>query len=198
MSVFLGVLLLCFSSVAFSNPPAQVPVADTSKPTAAPGAVDAPTQGSSPIAAVVAALETGISFEDARKLRDPFKRPLSASKALTKKSPLEASEITEFKVQGVVAGSRRVAILVGPGGKSFFVQAGQKIGPRGGVITKITPESIEITERKVDDLGDNLEEVTYLKVPQEGAQNQGQPQELIERVVRETGQQQGQPSQEQR
>ena len=66
----------------------------------------------------------------------------------------------------------------------------------GGGTGSAILESIEITERKVDDLGDNLEEVTYLKVPQEGAQNQ-QGQELIERVVRETGQQ-GQPSQEQR
>jgi Tfp pilus assembly protein PilP len=180
-------------SGAFANPPATP--GSPAQPTVNPAA-ESPPAASNPLSAVAAALETGISFEDARKLRDPFKRPISASKAVTKKSPLEAAEITEFKVQGVVAGSRRVAILVGPGGKSFFVQAGQKIGPRGGVITKITPESIEITERKVDDLGDNLEEVTYLKVPQEGAQNQ-QGQELIERVVRETGQQ-GQPSQEQR
>jgi Tfp pilus assembly protein PilP len=196
MSVLLLYLMSLSASGALSNPPAAP--ASTAQPSANPAApgAEVPPTASNPITAVAAALETGISFEDARKLRDPFKRPISASKAVTKKSPLEASEITEFKVQGVVAGNRRVAILVGPGNKSFFVQAGQKIGPRGGVITKITPESIEITERKVDDLGDNLEEVTYLKVPQEGAQNQ-QGQELIERVVRETGQQ-GQPSQEQR
>lgn len=186
----MSMILAIFMAQAFAADPVAPPA-----PPPPAGAPAAPM--SNPIAAVAAALETGISFEDARKLRDPFKRPLSASKAVSRKTPLESAEITEFKVQGVVAGKRRVAILVGPGGKSFFVQAGQKIGPRGGVITKISPESIEITERKVDDLGDNLEEVTYLKVPQEGAQNQGQTQELIERVVRETGQPVP-PTQEQR
>jgi hypothetical protein len=174
-----------FFAQALANPPTP-PASDTES-----------SVSTNAFSAVASVLETGISFEDARKLRDPFKRPMTNAKALAKRSLLESAEISDFKVQGVVAGSRRVAILVGPGGKSFFVQAGQKIGPRGGVITKITPESIEITERRVDDLGDKLEEVTFLKVPQEGAQNQGQTQELIERVVRETGEP-IQPSLEQR
>lgn len=62
--------------------------------------------------------------------------------------PLERYNITEFKLTGIVWGGFGYnAMFEGPDGKGYFVRAGTIIGQNGGVIKKITKDSIVIEEK---------------------------------------------------
>lgn len=62
--------------------------------------------------------------------------------------PLERYNLTEFKLTGIVWGGFGYnAMFEGPDGKGYFVREGTYIGQNGGVIKKITRDSIVIEEK---------------------------------------------------
>lgn len=83
--------------------------------------------------------------------RDPFS-PIMERETKKAKSgqrpPLEKYNIGEFKLSGIVwGGFGYSAMLEGPDGKGYFVRAGSIMGPNGGVVKKITQNTMIIEEK---------------------------------------------------
>ena len=103
---------------------------------------------------------------DLLNLRDPFKMPQIVVESMVPRTELEAFPIHEFSMQGVVSGPGEVkAMLKGPNGKTYFVSHNQPIGTRGGRVTAITAQSIEVKERIVNVLGQQEEVKTTIQLP---------------------------------
>ncbi len=85
--------------------------------------------------------------------RDPF-IPLVTKKGAEKlkgTTPLESHEISEIKLIGVVWTSRGYLAQVAlPGGKSYTLREGTRLGPQGGNVVKITKDSVVIRENVRD------------------------------------------------
>ncbi len=89
------------------------------------------------------------------KMRDPFRKPEGRGIQKIIKSELEKYSISEFKMVGVSTGPTKMRALVSaPDGKSYFVAEGVKIGLRGGIVRKITPEGIQVREKIVNIIGE--------------------------------------------
>jgi type IV pilus assembly protein PilP len=83
--------------------------------------------------------------------RDPFMPLVVREEKKAQRAdrpPLERYNLTEFKLTGIVWGGFGYnAMFEGPDGKGYFVRAGTNIGQNGGVIKKITKDSIVIEEK---------------------------------------------------
>ncbi len=137
-----GVLQACSDSA--NTPPAS----------SEPEAVQKTPVASSPTATVVQKIEEPAlpvySYNPSGRT-DPF-APLiqtDTKKAKTgDRPPLERHNITEFKLAGIVWGGFGYnAMLEGPDGKGYFVRVGTLLGPNGGVIKKITQNTMIIEEK---------------------------------------------------
>jgi len=105
------------------------------------------------MAQIDAAFATSIE-ELALKLRDPFKMPNIEGKSVEIKSDLERYSINEYKLVGVVTGPKHPrALLLAPGGKSYFVTEKMKIGNSGGLISRITSDGIQVREKVINTIG---------------------------------------------
>ena len=88
--------------------------------------------------------------------RDPFaplvsKREAGRDKGVT---PLESYDITEMKIIAVLWDKNKYFAVVSlPDGKSYNVTAGAKVGTHGGVISRITKDTVVIRERIRDASG---------------------------------------------
>lgn len=94
--------------------------------------------------------------------KDPFRPYLQAKveKGPVAKSrpasllPILSYAVGQFRVTGIIAGLREnKALVVDPAGKGYVVTVGTNIGSNSGVITKIGPSFIEISEKFKDDAG---------------------------------------------
>jgi len=82
------------------------------------------------------------------------KGELPASRLSADQLPIQAFEVSRFKVAGVIAGLRENrALLLDPNGKGYVVQQGMQIGNGNGRITKITASGIEVVESFRDEQG---------------------------------------------
>jgi Tfp pilus assembly protein PilP len=97
---------------------------------------------------------TSVEMDDIMKLRDPFRRPdIELSKG-PPRTELEYYNLDAFKMVAVLTGPTKLrAILQAADGRSFIVQAGQKIGRRNGVIQRIEDDVVRVRERIVNLLG---------------------------------------------
>ncbi len=101
------------------------------------------------------------------KLRDPFRGPEIVVKvAKVGGSELEKYSASEFKMIGVITGPEKVrAMLVSPGGKTYFVSEKMKIGVNSGYIKRITVEKIVIKETVLNPLGQKESHEVELRLP---------------------------------
>jgi Tfp pilus assembly protein PilP len=117
-------------------------------------------------AAAAPVSEVGDVFNDnILKMRDPFKRPdVETAKAIAREE-LENYGLDSLKLVGVMTGPRLRALLLANDGKTFVVRTGKKIGQRGGVVLKITPEKIVVREKIANVLGktENLDSELVLQ-----------------------------------
>lgn len=85
--------------------------------------------------------------------RDPF-IPLVTKKGEEKfkgAPPLESHEVSEIKLIGVVWTSKGYFAQVAlPGGKSYTLREGTRLGPQGGRVVKITKDTVTIRENVRD------------------------------------------------
>lgn len=83
--------------------------------------------------------------------RDPFAPIIVRAAKKGKRGdrpPLERYSINEFKLSGIIWGGFGYnAILEGPDGKGYFVRVGTVLGPNGGIIKKITQNSLVVVEK---------------------------------------------------
>ena len=91
--------------------------------------------------------------------KDPFK-PFIEPKSVAKVAPalrgrrvggllpIQSYAVEQFKVSGIIVGLRENrALIIDPAGKGYVVKVGMSIGNNNGVITRIAPSYIEVSER---------------------------------------------------
>jgi type IV pilus assembly protein PilP len=102
--------------------------------------------------------------------RDPF-LPLLALKGKASigrefENPLEAYDLIQYQIKGVVVGlGEPKAIVVAPDGKSYILRKGLRIGKSSGVIREITREKILVEERYQDLSGKTHVNIQEIIVP---------------------------------
>ncbi len=91
--------------------------------------------------------------------RDPFMNPFEIPKVYppipANAKPYERVPVEQISLKAVVWNQKGYrAMIVTPDGRSFVVKAGERIGDKLGLITKITSDRIFVTEKIKDILGD--------------------------------------------
>lgn len=115
----------------------------------------APAGSSGPAASEIAQKSGAYEYTGLDR-RDPFaplvsKRDGGREKGL---SPLESYDITEMKIIAVLWDKKKYfAVISLPDGKSYNVTDGTKVGSHGGLITKITKDTVVVRERIRDASG---------------------------------------------
>ncbi|RNC69858.1 MAG: pilus assembly protein PilP [Desulfuromonadales bacterium] len=146
-----------------SPPPPQQKPAQPAKP---------PVQSQASSAKPVASVAPSIDFASRK---DPFKpfiqpkvekvapRPSLSSAGLL---PIQSFGVEQFRVSGIIVGLKEnKALIVDPSGKGYVVKEGMSIGNNNGVITKISPASIDVAERFRDDTGKVTKRTVKLSLP---------------------------------
>lgn len=102
--------------------------------------------------------------------RDPF-RPLVAVRlpaedANVPLTPLQKFELSQFRLIGVIVGKGEPrAMVVAPGGKSYVLKKGQKIGKNHGVVIDIDSETVQIEEKFLDLAGSVTKSIQEISLP---------------------------------
>ncbi len=97
--------------------------------------------------------------------RDPFKSLLYGIREKKKAglTPLQQRSLSELRVIGIVSGTHGyIAMIETPDGKGFVIKEGTLIGPEGGVVKKISNDSVIIDETYVDYYGKKISKKTVL------------------------------------
>jgi type IV pilus assembly protein PilP len=98
---------------------------------------------------------------------DPFEPTTIIPKGRYKVLPLEQYDANEFVLVSIVAGPGiRRAMVQDPTGKGFIIQAGTRIGKRGGRVIRIAGKEVVIEELFRDFLGRKSLRKIFLKIPQ--------------------------------
>jgi Tfp pilus assembly protein PilP len=113
-----------------------------------------------------AAMDTLLTEEVIRGLRDPFAPPATVTKKEAPKSELELIDLKDFRLNGVITGPRKVRAMVSTSGgsKTFFLAVGDKLGLRSGRVTAIKSDLIKVVEYETDDRGRRIPEVFELRI----------------------------------
>lgn len=78
--------------------------------------------------------------------------------------PLQRVGLTEINLIGIIwGGFGYTAMVQTPDGKGYAVRRGTRIGPNNGVVSKVTQNSIVVTERYTDIYGKDQER-EYIKL----------------------------------
>lgn len=99
---------------------------------------------------------------DFKNKKDPFKpfitQPEPTKGLPPKRSPsgdglpIQSHEVTKFTVSGIITGLKEnKALVIDPAGKGYVVRVGMLIGINGGHVSHISPSSIEVTEKYIDE-----------------------------------------------
>jgi type IV pilus assembly protein PilP len=106
--------------------------------------------------------------------RDPFENPLKKiaapqmenEEALT---PLQKVDLSQLRIIGIIIGrGEPAAMVVGPGGKSYILKKGVKVGKNDGVVVGIDAEKVEIREKYYDFSGAVRTSLKELELPKRG------------------------------
>lgn len=99
--------------------------------------------------------------------RDPFKSLLLGmkEKKTAGLTPLQQRSLGELRVIGIIWGAQDyMAMIETPDGKGFLIKEGTLVGPEGGVVRKITEDSIIIEEIYTDYYGRKRPRKTVLRL----------------------------------
>lgn len=109
--------------------------------------------------------------------RDPFlgllavKKPVGAQQAQPQ-TPLQEYELGQFRLTGVIRNATGPAAMVmAPGGKSYVVKKGVKIGKNGGTIIAIEQDRIVVEERYYDFAGELRRDRQEIRFPNKAGDN---------------------------
>lgn len=100
--------------------------------------------------------------------RDPFipliQKPEDGGRASLALPPLQRVGLTEINLIGIIwGGFGYTAMVQTPDGKGYSVRRGTRIGPNNGIVSKVTQNSIVVTERYTDIYGKEQER-EYVKL----------------------------------
>ncbi len=108
------------------------------------------------------------AIEEFSKLRDPFVMPEIHSESKTPKTELEHFSVSEYKLIGVLTGPNHLrALVLSPDGKTHIAVEKAKIGLKGGIIRKITQDTLYVREKVMNVLGSEEAVDSLLQLPTE-------------------------------
>lgn len=85
--------------------------------------------------------------------RDPFQPPVPQA-TVRPASSLERFELSQITLEGIISGiSDPKATVTVPGGESFLVRKGMRIGREGGRVARITSNELVVAEEQRGDDG---------------------------------------------
>jgi len=104
-------------------------------------------------------------FEVLLELRKPL---IVADEPLT---PLQQVDLGQLRLIGVIVGKGEpMAMVSAPGGKSYILKKGVKVGRNNGVVIGVDPEGVSVQEKYYDFVGEVRESVQKIELPKrEGA-----------------------------
>lgn len=81
--------------------------------------------------------------------------------------PIQAYDVTKFKVSGIITGAKENrALIIDPAGKGYVVRQGMRIGNNDGHISRISASAIEVVEQFKDENGRQKKKTIKLTMPQ--------------------------------
>ncbi len=108
--------------------------------------------------------------------RDPFEALLEVRKPMVLEqqvplTPLQQYDLAQLRLIGVIIGKGKpMAMVSAPGGKSYILKKGVKVGRNNGVVIEVDSEGVLVQEKYYDFVGDVRESVQKIELPQrEGA-----------------------------
>ncbi len=153
--------------------PSNVPVVAKEAPKRAPQAKG--TVAEAAVEDEPKAVEPEYSYDPAAR-RDPFQALLEVRKPVVLEqqiplTPLQQFDLAQLRLIGVIIGKGQpMAMVSAPGGKSYILKKGVKVGRNNGVVIKVDPEGVLVQEKFYDFVGDVRESVQMIELPQrEGA-----------------------------
>ena len=106
--------------------------------------------------------------------RDPFENPLKSIVEIAHESgipltPLQKYDLGQLRLIGVIVGKGDPrAMVIAPGGKSFILNMGTKVGKNDGSVVDITTEAVFIKEKYYDFTGEIKTSVQEIRLPKQG------------------------------
>lgn len=108
--------------------------------------------------------------------RDPFKALIEVKKIVPVPSaepltPLQRVELSQLRLLGVIVGKGEPTAMVSdPGGKSYILKKGIKVGMNNGVVVGIDTAGVAVEEKFYDSAGEILKDIQKIELPKrEGA-----------------------------
>ena len=148
-----------------SPPPAQQKPAPPVKPSVQ-------QQVSSAKSAALSPASVQFDFINRKDPFKPFVQPKPAASAAVAPVagagllPIQSYGIEQFRVSGIIVGMKEnKALILDPAGKGYVVKQGMAIGSSGGIITRIAPSYLEVSERLRDDTGKITRRTVKLSLP---------------------------------
>ena len=130
-----------------------------------------------PVSSVVRLPPAPVNKFDFSTKKDPFK-PFVVVKAVPNRSPealrkaqhnalpIHSFDVNQFKLIGIITGSRgSQAMVTDPGGKGYVLKVGMSIGKNAGKVTSITARGVDVLEQFRDDNGRVRKEHINLSLP---------------------------------
>jgi type IV pilus assembly protein PilP len=102
--------------------------------------------------------------------RDPFVPLMEVKRAIVNDdgplTPLQTFEIGQLRLSGVIVGhDAPMAMVMIPGGKSYIIRKGDKVGKNHGTVTSISESGVLVRERFYDFSGVIRENVQEISLP---------------------------------
>lgn len=110
-------------------------------------------------------IEAILTEDSIRALRDPFHAPNVVLQTKEVKSDLELFALKDFKLNGVISGSKKSKAMISlPNAKTFFISVGDRVGLREGHVVSISGDSIKVVEYEHDENGKRVPEMFQLLI----------------------------------
>ena len=109
-------------------------------------------------------------YEPAGK-RDPFEPLLTVRNPLVDPgeplTPLQQFELGQFKLAGIIVGKAEpMALVLAPGGKSYILKKGVKIGKNAGTVVAIEQDGVQVEEKFYDFSGTYRKSIQKIQLPE--------------------------------
>jgi type IV pilus assembly protein PilP len=103
--------------------------------------------------------------------RDPFEQLLTVRKPIEDSglplTPLQKFELGQFRLAGIIIGKNEpMAMVMAPGGKSYILKKGVKIGKNAGTVVGIEADGVVVEERFYDFSGAFRKSIQKIQLPE--------------------------------
>ncbi len=102
--------------------------------------------------------------------RDPFLALIKIRKTFSENgqplTPLQKFDLGQFRLIGVIVGRNEpMAMVMAPGGKSYVLKRGVKIGKNAGMVIDIREDAVVVEERFYNFAGEHRTSVQEIQLP---------------------------------